>query len=314
MSINFHAITAQVAQGGAISDEEVVQLRREGWCDGRIGAAEAASIFSINRALAARSPAWSDFFTEALMAHLLQQQDPVGYMAEEQADWLVAQVSTDGRIDSLAELELLVRVIERARNVPDSLKGFVLEEIEREILSGTGPIRSGSNVSAAQVTDAEVAIMRRVIFGQASDQPAAVSRREAELLFRVKDMTMGAANARGWKRLFVQGVGNYLQAYSGANAQISRDRAAELENFMSDSASSVSRFLRRMARALPHGTDVTLGRKHGEPGIAARVANEAEITASEKAWLDAQVEANGEIDEYDRALLHFLAGGDPPAA
>ncbi|GGD60489.1 hypothetical protein [Croceicoccus mobilis] len=313
MSINFQAITAQTAQGGAISDDEIMQLRREGWCDGQIGEAEAAAIFSINHALGTRSASWTDFFTEALSAYLLHQQQPAGYMSEEQADWLIAQVSIDGRVDSMAEIELLVRMIERAKNVPDSLKTFVLEQLEREVLSGTGPTRSGGELSDTHVTDAEVAIMRRVVFGQASDRPAAVSRREAELLFRIKDATLTAPNARGWKRLFVQGVGNYLQAYSGANAQISRDRAAELDNFMSDSASSVSRFLRRMAKAVPDGASL-LNRKKDRPDISEMVANKAQVTASEKAWLDAQVEANGEIDEYDRALLHFLAGGDPPAA
>ncbi|MAF29157.1 MAG: hypothetical protein CL820_10555 [Croceicoccus sp.] len=315
MTISFQDIAAQAARDGIITDAELLDLRRNGWCDGTISPQEAESIFAINHALGERSAAWTDFFVEALGEFLLNRQEPRGYMAEDQADWLIAQVTRDGRIDSMAELELLVRMIERASNVPETLKSFVLEQIEREVLTGTGPTRDGGELSDTHVSEAEVALLRRVLFGQASDRPAAISQREAELLFRIKDATLGALNARGWKRLFVQGVGNYLQGWSSPNAQITRDRAAELDRFMTDTDSGVGRFMARMVKAVPNSAGIVFGRKQADtPDLDARIAAEADITASEQSWLDAQVEANGEIDEYDRALLHFLAGGDPPAA
>ena len=312
MTISFQDIAAQAAQDGIITDAELLDLRRSGWCDGTISPPEAEAIFAINRSLGQRSAAWTDFFVEALGEYLLGRQEPRGYMAEEQADWLIARVTHDGQVDSMAELELLTRVIERASNVPDKLKTFVLEQLEAAVLTGTGPTRFGGALSDTHVSEAEVALLRRVLFGQASDRPAAISQREAELLFRIKDATLGANNARGWKRLFVQGVGNYLQAWS-SGAQLSRERAAQLDAFMNDTASGVGRFMSRMVKAVPNSAGVVFGRKQHAPGIDARVAAEAEVTPGEKAWLDAQVEANGEIDEYDRALLHFLAGGDPPA-
>lgn len=318
MTISFQDIAAQAARDGIITDAELLDLRRSGWCDGTISDQEAESIFAINHALAQRSAAWTDFFVEALGEYLLNCQQPRGYMAEEQADWLIARVTHDGQIDSMAELELLARMIERAKNVPDRLKSFVLDQIEREVLTGTGPTRGsdlsgGGELSDTHVSEAEVALLRRVLFGQASDRPAAISRREAELLFRIKDATLGADNARGWKRLFVQGVGNFLQGWS-SNAQISRERAGELDAFMNDTSGGVGRFMSRMVRAVPNSAGVVFGRKKpAAPDLDARIAAEAEINATEQAWLDAQVEANGEIDEYDRALLHFLAGGDPPA-
>lgn len=315
MTISFQDIAAQAARDGIITDAELLDLRRNGWCDGTISPQEAESIFAINHALGERSAAWTDFFVEALGEFLLNRQEPRGYMAEDQADWLIAQVTRDGRIDSMAELELLVRMIERANNVPETLKSFVLEQIEREVLTGTGPTRDGGELSDTHVSEAEVALLRRVLFGQASDRPAAISQREAELLFRIKDATLGAPNARGWKRLFVQGVGNYLQGWASPNAQITRDRAAELDRFIADTDSGVGRFMSRMMKAVPNSAGVVFGRKQADtPDLDARIAAEADITAGEQSWLDARVEANGEIDEYDRALLHFLAGGDPPAA
>jgi hypothetical protein len=66
-----------------------------------------------------------------------------------------------------------------------------------------------------------------VIFASGGDRPAAVSQREAEMLFRLKDATLGADNAAEWQRLFVQGVGNYLQGWQGAKG-LTREFVDEL--------------------------------------------------------------------------------------
>lgn len=195
----------------------MLDLRRSGWCDGTISAHEADSILAINHSLGhhsaeGRSPAWTDFFVEALGEYLLNGQEPRGYVSEDQADWLIAKVTHDGKIDSMAELELLARLIERAQNVPEKLRTFVLEQIERKVLTGTGPTRFGSDFRCRRALGQRCqragncpAAPRAVRTGQ---PPRAISQREAELLFRIKDATLGAGNARGWKRLFVQGVGS----------------------------------------------------------------------------------------------------------
>ena len=162
MTISFQDIAAQAAQDGIITDAELLDLRRSGWCDGTISPPEAEAIFAINRSLGQRSAAWTDFFVEALGEYLLGRQEPRGYMAEEQADWLIARVTHDGQVDSMAELELLTRVIERASNVPDKLKTFVLEQLEAAVLTGTGPTRFGGALSDTHVSEAEVALLRRV--------------------------------------------------------------------------------------------------------------------------------------------------------
>lgn len=314
MTFTFHEMAAQAAHDGLISDEEIADLRRAGWANGTITPGEADAIFSLNNALENPTPAWSDFFVEAMCEFLMRREEPRGYVTKTQADWLMSKVMHDNHVESMTELELLVTLTEKAHNVPDELKQFILSELEHAVMTGTGPTRSGGALSDSHVSEAEVAMMRRTLFGMASERPAAIGRNEAEFLFRIKDATLKARNARGWKRLFVQGVGNYLMAYSSANAQISRERAADLNEFMNDRSSHLAGFLGRMAKAVPNSAGVVFGKKSSEPTLAEKLAAEAEITVSEQDWLDAQVEANGEIDEYDRALLHFLAGGDPPAA
>ncbi|MEN8860833.1 MAG: hypothetical protein ABF282_10725, partial [Qipengyuania flava] len=149
--------------------------------------------------------------------------------------------------------------------------------------------------------------LRRAIFAPASERPAAVGRKEAEMLFRLKDATLEADNAPEWQQLFVQGVANYLQGYSDSNAHISHERAQELEHFMNESRSSVGGFLGRMAKASPAAFGQVFGRRdNGTSRLEDVVAAEA-VTHAEREWLDAQIDANGRVDAYERALLDFLA-------
>jgi hypothetical protein len=308
MTMHFSAIADHAARDGAITADEIASLRKAGWSDGRISVEEAEAIFAINNALSEPTTEWSDFFVEAIGEFVINRLEPKGYVTPQQADWLIAQIAISGDVDSLTELEVLVRVAEKATSVPASLRAHVLEQIEHAVVTGEGPTRCGGELQAGNVTEAEERLLRRTLYGIGSERPAGISRREAELLFRIKDATLGAENAPAWKRLFVQGVGNYLGGFT-AHTPVSRERAAELEAFMSDTSTSIGRFFGRLAtdRVGANRFGMVFGRK-GEPArdFAAEAATEAEVTGAEKAWLDEKVFANGRVDEYDRALLDFL--------
>ena len=307
MSFEFAEIARHAAADRTISSEEVMALRREGWGDGRMSREEAEMVFATQHAIDNPSREWSDFFVEAIRNHVLNGTDPRGFASAEEAEWLIAQVEADGAVCSMTELELLTSIIERAQNVPETLKSYVLGVMEREVLEGTGPTRCGGELSDSHVSAAECRIMRRVIFGQASDRPAAVSRREAEVMFRIKDAVAGNDNAPEFKRLFVQCVGNYLMGFAHASGQISRERMLELESFVADNKASVGRFMGRMAKQAPNAFGVVFGSKDNDSSREEQVAAEAEVTAFEQDWLDAQIARSGEVDEYDQALLEFIA-------
>jgi len=311
MTINFPELARQAAADGVITADEVLALRRSAWPDGRIDQTEAEAILAINDVVSARSPEWIDFLVEAVGEYVLNGTEPKGYVADSTADWLIARLDHDGSLDSAAELELLVRVLEKALGTPDRLKDYALSQIERAVLTGEGPTRDGGALDAGSITAAECKLLRRVIFASGGDRPAAVSQREAEMLFRLKDATLGAANAPEWQRLFVQGVGNFLQGWTGGRA-ISRDRAAELESFMSDRSSSFGSFFGRMSRV--GAKDLRSAAQDLLSGAPARdfakeAGAEAEITSPEQAWLDRRIGIDGQTDALEAALLAFLAEG-----
>ena len=307
MSMQFRDLAEQAMADGAISADEILSLRHESWSSGHIDPDEADAIFVLNDHLDQPTSEWSDFFVEALSEFIVHSLDPKGYVTEDQAEWLIERIDNNGRLDSLTELELLVKVLEKAFDVPERLNAYALDQIEQAVFTGEGPTRDGGALEKGNVTEAEVRLLRRVIFAQGGDRPAAVSQREAEMLFRLKDATLTANNAPEWKRLFVQGVGNYLQGFGGSEP-LSRERAAELESFMNNSAASIGGFFSRMARSNPvSGFSSVFGAKAEEPDLDTEVSAAHEITGVEQSWLQGQIDANGLIDEYDQALLDFLA-------
>lgn len=343
MTMQFRDLAEQVAADGAIAPDEILSLRRLCWENGYITPDEAEAIFVANDRISQPDAAWIDFFVEALGEFIVDGSEPRGYVGAEQADWLIARIEHDGKLDSLAELELIARICERAKSIPERLQHFALYQIEQAVLTGQGPTRDGGALEPGCVSAAECRLLRRFIFAPAGDRPAAVGRSEAEMLFRLKDASLGKANAPEWKQLFVQGVGNYLTGYVLAeHATISAERAATLEEFMRDGDPHFGRFFGRLvtsetnrsigrlmldaagyffapASALSLLLDVIDRLPTGQSAPEAerirqhdaRVAAAGKVDVPKDTWLLNEIDADDQIDEFDHALLAFLAEETP---
>ncbi|MFY7743838.1 MAG: hypothetical protein ACOVQY_00320 [Erythrobacter sp.] len=313
MTTQFIDIAKRAAADGQITADELLALRREGWGDGIITREEAEALFAVNTALRDRSTEWCDFFVEAIGEFVLNGTPPRLQCSLEEAEWLIAQIDHDGVVESVVELETMVRIIERAENVPDRLKNYVLEQIEREVLTGTGPTRCGGELSPTHISAAECRIIRRVIFASGGCAPAAVSRFEAEMLFRLKDATLAEENAAEWDDLFIDGVANFMKGFILPNAQLARERTLELEAFVADNQANVGRFMGRVIRELPNVGNhfgKVFGKKQPKPEhtyIEALAIEGEKVTDYESEWLDSMVQADGEVDELESRLIARLA-------
>lgn len=311
MTTQFIDLAQRVAADGAVTSDELLALRREGWGDGIITRAEAEALFAINTSLKVRSPEWCDFFVEAIGEFVLNGTPPRLQCSEDEAAWLIGQIDHDGVVESLVELETMVRILERAENTPDRLKNYVLDQVEREVLTGTGPTRCGGALSATHISAAECRIIRRVIFASGGHGPAAVTRFDAEMLFRLKDETLAEENAAEWDNLFIDGIANYLKGFTLQNAQVSHERKLELEAFIADNSASVGRFMGRVAREAPqvanHFGKVFGKRKDAGPDYEGLAAAGEVVTDYESEWLEAMIDADGEVDELESRLIARLA-------
>lgn len=310
MTMHFRDLAAQAAAAGRIGVEEILELRRAGWADGKMDPDEAETLFHANDHLPDASAEWCDFFVEALSEFIVNTVEPKGYVDEDMAEELVARIDRDGRVGTMAELELLVRVSEKAISVPPALKDYALKQIEDAVLNGDGPTRRGT-LDPAGINQTECALLRRLVFASGSDRPAAVSKAEAEMLFRIKDTSLYENNAPEWETLFVQGVANFLLGFGGKEP-LPIERAAELEAFMNSEGAGIGNFLSRMMRSdVGDGIGQTFGSlldiTPKGPGIDEAVEEALQLTAEEEVWLLDHIDLDEELDPLEKALLAFIA-------
>ena len=309
MSMEFGDLTAQIASDGRITAAEIADLRRIGWADGQMSPDEAEALFLANETADETGPEWCDFFVEALTSFIVYTVEPRGYVDLEMAEELIARIDRDGRVGTMAELELLVRVIEVASSVPDVLRTYALRQIEEAVTMGFGPTRHGE-LDPSGINQTEVQLLRRVIFGTGSERPGGVSKAEAELLFQIKDATLYETNCPEWKDLFVKGVAQFLLGFAGHEAPTT-ERMRELEAFMSREGAGIGNFLARVALGDPQdgfSSLLEITSEHGEP--LSDWGEEAESAAlldqSEQAWLQDMLEADEDLDDLERALIAFI--------
>ncbi len=314
MTTQFIDFAQRAAADGQVSPEELIGLRQEGWGDGIITRAEAEALFTLNNSLHHRSADWCDFFVEAMGEFVLNGSPPRLQCSEDEAAWLIDQIDSDGVVESMVELETLVRIIERAENTPDRLKNYVLDQVERAVITGSGATRCGGTLDTAHISAAECRIIRRVIFASGGYGPAAVTRFDAEMLFRLKDETIAEENSPEWDDLFIDGVANYIKGFTLSNAQVSHEQKLELEGFIADNSASVGRLMGRVAREAPQVAN-HFGKVFGKkpkpgPDYDAQAAAGEVVTDFENEWLEKMIDADGIVDELESRLIARLAAED----
>ena len=310
LPVDLAEFAATLTHRAAIGAEDVLALRRLVWRDGAVSREEADALMGLNTACPLRATEWVDYFVEVMCDYLVHQQKPEGYVDAANAQWLMDWIDRDGRVDSLAELELLVKVLEVASVVPQSLKDYALRQVEVAVLSGEGPTRktglavSGGMLDKGTINDTEVELLRRIIYAQAGDGTYVVSRAEAELLFRLKDATLNGGHAATWPDLFVKAVANHLMAHASYEP-LTREEQAGVDAYVADTNVSLGRFF---GRVFGGRTDARLSQKvfdNGEDDSAAAKVD-AQITPGEKTWLYTQIDADGARDALETALLNFI--------
>ncbi|MBI1682285.1 hypothetical protein [Caulobacter hibisci] len=316
---------ATLKTAGRVTEADVVALRGLVYPDMVLSRAEAQALLALDEAVEEASTPWRHLLTEAIVDHLVHQARPAGYVDAEAADWLIAAVSRDGLVKSATELEVLIRVLETASEVPEALVAFTLAQVKAAVLHGQGPLAQG-RMERGRVTDGEAALLRRVLYAQAGDENIAITRAEAEILFDINDASVGARNASDWTELFAKAVAASVMTVSHYRAP-SRQEAARHEAWLAQPA-DVPGFLARMFQGAPgvwrtidnaealnrimnpdreiHDAWEARNREQAAVALAAET-----IDAEEAAWLVERLERDGVLDAAESALLAFIARESP---
>jgi hypothetical protein len=312
MDQSLDTLVARIIAAERVTPDDTVALRQLVWTNAMIHRGQAEAVFAINNAAKKHCPQWVDFFVEVITTYLVEQIPPHGYVDDDNARWLITQIGKERQLETRPELLLLVSILEKAENVADSLKDYTVAQVERAILTGEGPTRIGSAPRFGVIDEAEVALLRRILYASGSDGGSIISEKEARMLFRIKDATLGADNAPGWQTLFVQLVGNHLMAHPMSH-QMSIEHAAKLDAFMNATMPGIAKFLGKMEDAFVHPSKAW--KSASVPAIDnsdAAIAADLAITTDEANWLKAQIVADGHIDNIEKALLAFIIDESGP--
>ncbi len=312
MDVELSGALAKLVQAGKVTSADISDLRELVWADEYLSTNAVDALFMLLRKCEIDTPVWDDFFIEAVEHYLLHQNAPHGFIDEGGAQWLRDHVASEGHVQTRCEIELLVTILENAENAPDRLLSFTLAEIETVIVSGIGATRLNQSPRPNCVDDVEAHMLRRLILTSGSEDAIIVSSGEADMLFRIKDQTLDGDNSPEWKTLFVQAVGNHLMAHSDYRP-LSIDEARRLHAEMDNATPNIFGFL---ARTLPsdmigRGTIVDAFKSlfPAEPDAFSKslsIDSARAITAEEAGWLKQQIAADGQTDDYEKALLTFI--------
>lgn len=297
MQTSIDSICAAARDKGRVDAQDVLALRRNVFSDASVSRFECERLFDLAQAGLPGDPEWPEFFIEAIADYIVEQVEPRGYLSEANADWLIGLIERDGRVWSETELELTIKIMEKAIHSPPRLVRFALDKMKDAVLRGEGPTRAGMELRPGCVGAAEVDVMRRLLYAYGGSGQIGVSREEAEVLFEINDATLGAENDPSWNELFVKAIAHHVLAFSGV-APPPREEALRRERWLEDTDVSPLGFFSRMLSSAPTRPD---------PGWADRVAFQPEaVSAPEALWLRERILRNGKIDPNQRALLDFI--------
>lgn len=305
----FTDVVAGIKAKGNIEAFDVLNLRETTYRDGAAAISEAQAIVDLHKACTIFPQYWLDFYFEATIDFVVRQQDPMGYVDDFKANWLLENISQGGRVNTPSDLELVVRVIETADDVPASVRVLALNEIEQTVLTGSGATRTIESQSRSHINEAEVAYLRRLLFALSSGGAATISADEAEFLFRIKNACIEGNNAATWTDFFAKAIGNHLMAHN-FHTHMSVEKAQERETFLENTHTNIGDFLSRAfvgaksALGSANRNDIW-DENHGLDDIA----HEEKIDSVENTWLNRQIASDGKTDKFEQAVLDFIKAG-----
>lgn len=293
---------------GSITGTDVIALRQAFFEGGNASRSDVETLIALNATCHPQDASWVDCFVEILTDHVVNQAKPEGYLTLENAEWLLLQIAPNGRVVTKSELELLVNVLDKARWSPESLVAFALDQVKWAVIENTGPLRDGKSLIPGVIDEAEVELIKRILYAFGGDDNVSISRIEADILFEIDAATAGRNNAESWPDLFVKAIANCLMTASGY-ASPSREQALSRETWLERRASGSSDNVDRNT-----GGVLSAYRQQSpmERAIAALERQKIEIVTSEHvsvadaSWLTARIGRNGTATPNELALMSFI--------
>jgi hypothetical protein len=320
ISSTMMALIDRLAADGRISDAEAVDVRRAVFPDGAVSREEAEALFALNERVGGDDPAWNACFVEAICDHLLNSE-PFGHVTDEGAAWLLASIGHDGVLEGPTELELALKLLEKAESCPRALHDAARKFVSAAVLSGQGYEGRDAALVPGQIGEVELSLIRRMLFAAGGAGNVSVTREEAEWLFELDAATQGQSHVAGWRDLFVSGVMNHLFAV-GPSALLDRSGMMQRAQWVGAAhKGGIGGFLSRVVTGGAAGFTERANQPNAIDGQSTYLrSRETEATIAEALetreadWLMQCINADGRRTANEQALVDAVKAAKGEAA
>ena len=309
----------ELLQRGTIDDVDVMRLRTALNTDDIICADEAEALFAINETCQQQDLGWAPFYVDTLTDYFVSQVAPDGYLTAEKAQRLTDRIAPQGEIGRKSDLDLVISILDKSRWSPVSLSRLALQQVKRAVVDGDGPLRATQASETGTIREAEVELIRRILYAFGGDRAVPITRAEAEVLFDINDaITDPRANA-SWTDLFVKAVTNVVMAVSG-QAVPTREEALRRDAWLIEAKGEMSplALLSAMVSSSLDAVRAAYTDQTAEERALARleqqrieiITNE-QIEQADAAWLCERIGRNGSLSPNEAALVAYLKRETP---
>ncbi|MCX7899773.1 MAG: hypothetical protein N2444_06800 [Methylocystis sp.] len=304
--------------------EATLALRREVYSgDATITRDEFCQLLEAGRIAGdAASREFDELISEAAVDLFALQVEPQKYVSQDDADWLVSLLRAAPGLAWRTERAILVGLARVAVSLPASLSRFIASRFESVMINGHEAAQ-GADHAAGVVTPEDLEALRIVLFSATEGNALHVSRDEAEMLFRVAQLTRASDETPGFADFFAKAVGNYLMGVAFDRC-MTREKAAEARDWLNAPAPGFGEFIGAMAggvslNGVREATASVEDRaetfyRDDNAEDAAAMARAAPIDAGETQWLMLHLTRAGELTGAEKALLRFLKAAAPERA
>jgi len=308
---NATQLIADMKAANAMTDAQLLELRRAFGQDMSIDAREADILFELDK-LASKPDEWANYFTLVLTTYLVRQGTPYGYINDAIAAWLIARIDHDGVVETETELRLLMNVLKVAEQPGERLEAYAINQVKQSVLSGKGRVGQ-DNLVPGIIGKAEVEILRRIFYSVGGNGGMGITSMEAKEIFALNEATKGRENHPEWQRFFVGAIANHLMMIA-APPKMDMTEAKRREDWLEGktgsnlgwnnlSATSIISAFKEVFGPKSDDYDPTGGFSILQDGA---LQTEERITETEAKWLIDALNADGEIDANEQALLNFI--------
>ena len=303
----------ELGNEGYVSAEEVLVLRRTIFSDGIVNSEELDRLFDLAHRAPDGDREWHDYFVEAARDFYLREEEPHGYLTQDEFVAIKRQIARDGgTMARPIELELLIGLLEHAKQTPLEMLTYIMDQFRHQI---------STKADNPHIDEAMAARLKRFVFACGSDGNIAITKPEADFLFDLADATAAGDNHASWYDLFKKAIANHLMAYNNVEPMGRAEALDMVASLTGQTQKPHPRGARDFFTRLRVGMSDP-SRKTEERFAALNSEREresveaAKLTELETKWIRERIGQDGKFSRAEQELLMHLRSFDdelPPA-